>query len=67
MGNYLQEKDFVIPLPLGNSSAVGLGEQVIAIGNPFGLTGTITTGTVSAKGRLLPSYSGYPIVKRMLQ
>jgi len=52
----------VKPLPLANSSAVRPGEQVIAIGNPFGLSGTITTGIVSQKGRLLPnSDTGFSI------
>jgi S1-C subfamily serine protease len=52
-GDFSEEK--VVPLPLANSSNVRPGEQVIAIGNPFGLSGTITTGIVSQKGRLLPN------------
>src|ERR687886_259430 len=51
--DFSEEK--IIPIPLANSSAVRPGEQVIAIGNPFGLSGTITTGIVSQKGRLLPN------------
>jgi S1-C subfamily serine protease len=54
-GDYSSEEKAVVPLPLANSSAVRPGEQVIAIGNPFGLSGTITTGIVSQKGRLLPN------------
>ena len=38
-------------LPTGNSDDVEVGESVIAVGNPFGLTQTVTYGIVSAKGR----------------
>src|SRR5829696_138521 len=42
------------PLIIGNSSELEVGEQVIAIGNPFDLAGTMTTGIISQTGRLLP-------------
>jgi S1-C subfamily serine protease len=43
------------PLAIGNSSTLGVGEQVIAIGNPFGFSNTMTTGIISQTGALLPS------------
>ena len=43
------------PLTLGDSDKVQVGQQVVALGNPFGLTGTMTLGIVSAKGRTLES------------
>jgi S1-C subfamily serine protease len=52
----------LVPLQLGNSSELQVGQQVIAIGNPFGLSDSMTTGIVSAIGRLLPNENvGYSI------
>jgi S1-C subfamily serine protease len=50
------------PLVIGNSSKLAAGDPVIAIGNPFGLSDTMTTGIVSQIGRLLPaSGAGFSI------
>ncbi|MGI0088315.1 MAG: S1C family serine protease [Nitrosotalea sp.] len=50
------------PLPLGNSADLRIGDQVAAIGNPFGLSGSITSGIVSQLGRLLnPPNSSFSI------
>jgi S1-C subfamily serine protease len=49
------------PLSIGNSSAVEVGEEVLAIGNPFGLGGTLTTGIVSQTKRSLDTASGFLI------
>lgn len=47
--------DELTPLVLGNSDQLNVGQTVVAIGNPFGLNGTMTIGIVSAKGRTLDS------------
>jgi len=50
------------PLQIGDSSQLHVGEHVAAIGNPFGLSGSMTSGIVSQMGRLLPTQdSGFSI------
>jgi S1-C subfamily serine protease len=51
-----QPKPSLLPTPLtiGNSSNLKIGQPVIAIGNPYGLEGTMTAGIVSQTGRLVP-------------
>ncbi len=46
------------PLPLGNSDRVAVGDSTIAIGAPFGLSNTVTTGIISAKNRPVTSSDG---------
>jgi serine protease Do len=48
------------PVTWGRSDHVRLGESVIAIGNPFGLGGTVTTGIISAQHRHLSNFGGIP-------
>jgi S1-C subfamily serine protease len=45
----------LIPIPIGDSDALQVGDTVIAIGNPFGLSDSMTAGIVSQLGRLLPN------------
>jgi S1-C subfamily serine protease len=45
----------LVPLHIGNSTSLRVGEKVVAIGNPFGLSGSMTEGIVSGLGRMLPS------------
>lgn len=52
--------DELFPLSLGDSDAIKIGQTVIAIGNPFGLSGTMTIGIISGKGRTLDSLREAP-------
>ena len=52
--------DQLVPLVLANSDSVEVGQLVIAIGNPFGLGGSMSTGIVSNLARTLPSLSSVP-------
>ncbi len=69
---YAPEKDLAIlkidapkpqlrPIPLGTSEDLLVGQSVFAIGNPFGLDQTLTTGVISALGREIKSKTGVPI------
>jgi S1-C subfamily serine protease len=69
---YAPEKDLAVlkidpegkqlrPLPVGVSQNLLVGQSVYAIGNPFGLDQTLTTGVISALGREIKSVSGIPI------
>jgi S1-C subfamily serine protease len=48
-------KDRLKPIPLGTSKALQVGQKVLAIGNPYGLERTLTTGIISAVGRAIQS------------
>ena len=52
---------YLQPIPIGDSSQLKVGEEIAAIGNPFGLSGSMTSGIISQIGRLLPQDSGYSI------
>ncbi|MEZ5363978.1 MAG: Do family serine endopeptidase [Bryobacterales bacterium] len=60
------ESDRPLPfLPLGDSEHLQVGQKVLAIGNPFGLSGSLTTGVISSLGRSIQSEGG--VLEDMIQ
>jgi S1-C subfamily serine protease len=55
------------PLPIGTSADLKVGQKVFAIGNPFGLDWSLTTGVVSALNRTLPSEDGSAAIQELVQ
>ncbi len=54
-------------VPLGSNAGALIGETVVAIGNPFGLSHTVTSGVLSARGRAVPAESGGRVFTDFLQ
>ncbi len=55
------------PVPIGSSHDLKVGQKAYAIGNPFGLDWTLTTGIVSALDRTLPSEEGRAVIEHLIQ
>ena len=62
----IEGKDFPV-VPMGNSDELKLGEWVLAVGNPFNLTSSVTAGVVSAKSRKIGIYEGGESIEAFIQ
>jgi S1-C subfamily serine protease len=61
------DADRLQPLPIGRSDELLVGQNVLAIGNPFGLDQTLTTGIISALGRTIPSADNDSDIDNVIQ
>ena len=61
------QADDLPALPFGNSDEVKLGEWVLAVGNPFNLTSTVTAGIISAKGRSINIIDNKSAIEAFIQ
>jgi S1-C subfamily serine protease len=55
------------PVTLGNSDQLQVGQRAIAIGNPFGLEGSLTSGIISGMGRTLPASNSNFVIPNIIQ
>lgn len=55
------DREDLNPIPVGSTEQLNPGDAVVALGNPFGLEGTITKGIVSQKNRLMTTEEGFSI------
>lgn len=62
----IEGDDFPV-IPMGDSDELKLGEWVLAVGNPFNLTSSVTAGVVSAKSRRIGIYEGNESVEAFIQ
>ena len=60
-------RDQLTPIPIGSSRTLQVGQSVFAIGNPFGLDYTLTTGVVSALGREIRSLDNRRTIRDVIQ
>ncbi len=58
--------DKLQPVTMGDSDALQVGQTAIAIGNPFGFSATLTTGVISAVGRVMPAETGR-VIRNIIQ
>ena len=63
----VSEADPPPPLPIARSADLRVGQRTFAIGNPFGLDWTLTTGIISALDRSLPSGDGQSLIEHLIQ
>jgi S1-C subfamily serine protease len=59
--------NFPSPLPIGSSHDLHVGQRTFAIGNPFGLDWTLTTGIISALDRSLPAEDNSTLIQHLIQ
>jgi len=60
-------KDKLFPITLGSSKGLQVGQKVLAIGNPYRLDRTLTTGIISSLGRSIPTENGQRIIEGVIQ